>query len=263
MKLDRDILTIVCSSNQKYIPYLKTFLNSILINSPSVNIVARLVNVDSETKKELRKKFKSLNLYIMNDNKKINNKKVIKPEIGEFGYQELLSLVRSKNNNLITNSEGVYCSNIKFNTINKLLNKDFKNIVYLDVDTIVRKDISILKDNLQNYDIGMFINEDELDCYSGWNAGIMLIRNTNASKMMYLLIEKFVNDKFWDVDADEEVFDKIYNEHKEVLKLYKVEKTFKDNGPNYDIDSHMWSGQSQEKVLNDSYKIESKKYEIS
>ena len=51
MKLDRDILTIVCSSNQKYIPYLKTFLNSILINSPSVNIVARLVNVDSETKK--------------------------------------------------------------------------------------------------------------------------------------------------------------------------------------------------------------------
>ena len=59
------------------------------------------------------------------------------------------------------------------------------------------------------------------------------------------------------------VFDKIYNEHKEVLKLYKIEKTFKDNGPKYENNSHMWSGQSQEKVLNDSYKEESKKYEIS
>ena len=193
-----------------------------------------------------------------------DNYKVIKDEVNQESYQNILKLIKNKNNNLITNSEGVYCSNIKFNSINKLLKKDFKYLIYLDVDTIVRKDISILKEKLKDVDIGMFIDERDLHLRTaGWNAGLMMIRNTNVSNLMYLLIEKYINDNFWDYDADEEIFDKIYNEHKEKIKMLEVDKTFKDNGPDYNDDSHMWSGQSQEKILNQKYILESKKYEIS
>lgn len=267
--IDKHKLTIVCTCNKSYLEYLYTFLQSVYTNSPDVNIIIRLVNVD---KHELQiNKDIFTNVHFIYDNTFTTNNKVLIDDVKTYSYKEIVNIIKSRDtpgSPIFKSNEGIYCSNIKFNTINNLLTSGFECLVYLDVDTLVRKDIRPLKDLMSGYDIGMFINEFERGDfvtkygheYSGWNAGIMLVNNTPSAVKFYNQLEERVAADIDNVDADEIEFEYMYRSMIDSIKLLKVDKTFKDNGPDYSIGSHMWSGQSDEKKLNTLYITESQNY---
>ena len=263
-ELDKNRLTVVCSTNEKYIQYLLPFLNSINNNCNGINVVIRLVNV--KTKLPV---YDNINIYQIHEEKLFNTDIVVNDEdIKYLNYNELKDIVKNNHlgNSIFKKKEAIYCSNIKFNTINQLLNNNFKYICYLDVDTIVRKDISNLTDITKTYDIAMFIDDNDIDSYitkhgdsyMGLNAGFMYINNTQISKVFYKQLENNVNDDIFNIEADEVEFQKLYKTTD--INMMLVDFKYKDNGPKYNNESYMWSGQSDEKIFNVIFKNEVKRY---
>ena len=263
-ELDKDKLTVVCTSNQKYIQYVKPFLNSINKNCNNLNVVLRLVNCDDFTYEYIN--FDLLKIY---ENKEFKDEIIVNYDDSKtLNYSELQEKVKKSKfgNTIFKRCEGVYCSNIKFNTINKLLTNNFKYILYLDVDTIVNQNFNSIIDDTKDFDLGMFIDKNDINCfttkhgeeYMGWNAGFMYINNTSASKNFYNILEERVNADIFDIEADEVEFQKLLSEID--VNIFYVDKKYKDNGPVYNSDSYMWSGQSDEKIVNNMYRQELTKY---
>lgn len=265
--LNKDFLTVVCTTNEKYMQYLYPFLSSIEKNCKNINVVVRLINVKSKLKT-----YNNINTFYIDEVRKFDNNVIINHEdMKHLNYQELREIVKNNNlgNSIFKKKEAVYCSNIKFNTINTLLDAGFKYICYLDVDTIVRKDFNDLVKTAKDYDIAMFIDNNDVDSYitkhgdsyMGLNAGFMYINNTEISKLFYKELEQRVNNDIFDIEADEEEFQKLYKTSD--IKMCIVDFKYKDNGPNYNLDSYMWSGQSDEKIYNNDFKDELEKYNNS
>ena len=158
--------------------------------------------------------------------------------------------------------EAAYCSNIKYNTINQLLNNNNDCVVYMDVDTIIRGDIDSVYDHVQSHDVGMFICPEEKekditvhgDKYIGWHAGIIVANNTPLAKKFMRLVEHRVHQDMCNMEADEDEFDYVYRlpQFRE-LKIKSIDKTYKDSGPVFSDDSLVWSGQAENKESNQQY----------
>lgn len=267
--LNKCQLTIVCTTNKNYIDYTGAFLRSISENSPDMNVVVRVVNT---TDVDCLKCIPNINLHIIYEDVSFPQEKVVCDEdIRSTSYTDAINIIKHKKQStvLFKSKEAVYCSNIKFNTINKLINNKFECVLYLDVDTIVRRDISSLNNIYNNCDVATYVDEADIGAftlpdgstYGGWNAGFMLIHNNiNNRKMFHELEERVYRDMF-NFDADEIEFQQLIPKYQPVIRY--IDKTYKDNGPNYDIDSHMWSGQANNKILNDRFTYEYNKYNKS
>lgn len=283
-------LVITCTSNVDYIDQLKTFLNSMSVNSPGIPIVVRLINVDQSIGEELLKIYEDVS--IIHDNPDISNKpdqlsqyysqdKVaseINRPVETDGFRGRLGWVFSQ--------EAAYSSNAKFKTIDELLSCNNKCVVYMDVDTIVRGDITGLIEYTEQGDVGTFVlseTSEELEWLTGEpsngktvpsiHAGILIATDTEMSKQFYRdLKEKVMMDCF-NPDSDEDEFERLLVDDKyKDLKLIHVDRTYKDSGPTiegdcertsyteYSTDSLVWSGQGRNKEINTQYIDEMKKY---
>ena len=263
--MDKNKLTIVCTTNKNYIEYTNAFINSIDTNCENINIILRLVNCSPHDVYEPQ----NLPLDIVQDNFVMQNDKVIcEEDIRSTDYRTALQIIKhDKHDNVLFKSkEAVYCSNIKFNTINKLLDQQFKHVLYLDVDTIVRKDISRVHTEYNQCDIATYVDLNDVDSftlpdgssYMGWNAGFMLIHNNNRTMQFFQQLESRVNQDMYNFDADEIQFQMLLSEMP--LNIKYVDKIYKDNGPEYTDGSHMWSGQAHNKVINKLFNEEYAKY---
>ena len=262
--LNKDKLTIVCSTNQKYIQYVRPFFNSLEKNSKNLNVVLRLVNCN-----EFNNEYKNFNLYKIYDYKNFKNKIITNYEDSKkMNYIELKEKIKNGKlgNPIFKRDEGVYCSNIKFKTINLLIGNGFKHILYLDVDTIVNHDFNSIIPDSKNYDLAMFVDKNDINSYTtkygekymGWNAGFMYINNTKLSKKFYKILEERVTEDIFNIEADEVEFQKLLSEID--IKILYVGRKYKDKGPQYNDNSYMWSGQSDEKIVNTMYRNKIKEY---
>ena len=262
--LNKNKLTIVCSTNEKYLQYVKPFFNSLEKNIKNINVILRLVNCNN-----FNNEYENFDLYKIYEYKDFKNKIITNYEDSKkLNYIELKEKIKKSKlgNSIFKRDEGVYCSNIKFNTINLLIDNDFKYILYLDVDTIVNGDFNSIIHDSKNYDLAMFVDKNDINSYittygeeyMGLNAGFMYINNTEVSKNFYKKLEHRVNKNIFDIEADEVEFQKLLSEID--IKILYVGKKYKDNGPVYSHDSYMWSGQSDEKIVNTMYKNKIKEY---
>lgn len=166
--------------------------------------------------------------------------------------------------------EAAYCSNIKYNTINLLLNNNNKCVVYTDVDTIVRGDITNITTHVDSHDMGMYICPEEKekditiygDKYTGWHAGIIIANNTSLTRKFINVVEERVTCDMYNMEADEDEFDYVYRTPEfQDLKIKSIDKMYKDSGPEFASSSLMWSGQADNKESNRQYIAEYLKYE--
>lgn len=267
-------LVLICTCNQRYIEPACTFLNSIVKNSPKLNVLLRLVNVKVETVEHLKSKYKKNKIFFYIDNKELCDKRKIINKT-EIVKKSALQLIRKSNSDFkgigwLYSEEAAYCSNIKYNTMNQLLKAGIECVVYMDVDTIVRKDIYGIYKTVLNHDLAMYICPDEHlkqetqygEKYIGWHAGIIISRNSNISINFLHDVELRVNEAMYDIEADEDEFDHVYHKEKysKHLKINELTKYYKDNGPIFDKKNAVWSGQSEAKVNNKDYINEYIKY---
>ena len=269
--LDRTKTTIVCTSNERYIPILNACLNSIKYNCNNVNVVVRLVNINDDTYNNITSDHSNIcfmrELIIASACRNIIN-----DTASGLGWKQLIKKARNKIDHVgmheFHSQEAAYCSNIKFNTMNTLINDNFECVVYLDADTLIINNISHIKEQMSGYDIGMYIHDLEIGKYktyhqqeySGWHAGFMVATNTDTCKQMYSEIEAKVNENIYDIEADEDEFEAVYSTYCDDVRLRLFDIQYKDSGPDFSEDSYMWTGQGATKSCNEQYIREYKRY---
>tara|TARA_R110000803_G_scaffold157920_2_gene222214 strand:- start:2452 stop:3294 length:843 start_codon:yes stop_codon:yes gene_type:complete len=272
-ELDKNKLTIACTTNQKYMHYVKPFLNSIEKHNTNLNVVLRLVNCN-----EFTNEYHNFDLYKIYETKTFENKSIPaydadavfisntlttqSTSIRKMGYQELLKSIKSGDSKFIK-SEGKYCCNIRFNTVKMLIYNNFKHILYLDVDTIVNKNFSSIITESKDHDLAMYVgpwdaNADLACGYVFPDGGLMYVNNTELSKKFYeKLTKKISRPDILATDSNEFEFKKLLSELN--IKMLVLDKKYKDNGPEYNVDSYMWSGVGDHKK-SDMFKQKLKEY---
>tara|TARA_R110002126_G_scaffold129102_1_gene271796 strand:+ start:4911 stop:5759 length:849 start_codon:yes stop_codon:yes gene_type:complete len=267
-------LVLICTSNERYIKPTRAFLNSIIKNSPKVNVLVRLVNVKQDTITGLKATYNDYNIYFYIDNTPLCDKRNIVNKTETFDKSAIQLMRKStadfKGVGWLYSEEAAYCSNIKYNTINQLLEYGIKCVVYMDVDTIVRKDIYNIQDTINTYDLAMYICPNEHlktstqygEKYIGWHAGIIISNNTMLSVDFLKDVEKRVSNNMYDIEADEDEFDHVFYQKKynNKIKINSLTKYYKDNGPEFNVKNAVWSGQNVAKVDNKKYINEYSKY---
>lgn len=147
-----------------------------------------------------------------------------------------------------------YSANIRIRLINGMLNEGKDYILYLDVDSIVRKDIQELINNTDNYDLGLFITKQK-----DVKSGIILARNTNKSKIFFSQVEKSLN-KFglYKWYSDQESLKQIYHQIlnckypvNEKPNILKIDEKYLDW--NFLDTSVIWTGKGPRKYKNKKY----------
>mgnify|MGYP003669327173 CR=1 FL=1 len=268
---------IICTTDSEYVPIAECLLTSLNANSPGPVVHLRAVNCSSDDIEKLRSCYSNVNIIV--DNIELNTKRDrIQREHGILLQEKLAHGFRKK----LTNHRGArwlysekmaYCSNIKFNTINRVLNTGATNIFYIDLDSIIRSNLDALYDIIMNNEMVFRVTditgelsarfENRTVMYHGGMFGAV---NNDTNKNIFQAIEDVVSEDMYNWDIDETaIYDAIENSSTDVYRLPAI---YKDEGRyNTDIDDYIfndqstiWSGAGHVKYTSEKYVDECKKY---
>tara|TARA_Y100000310_G_C20363862_1_gene660250 strand:+ start:53 stop:766 length:714 start_codon:yes stop_codon:yes gene_type:complete len=235
-----------------------TSINILLVST--LNYIEHLIPLINSIVNNVKISY-SIYIYLVNVN--------IKYEINKIKKLSQNIIIRHLDIDL-TDNEKVksYSANIRLNLINNLLNEGKDYILYLDVDSIIRKDITHLiekvKDN--NYDLGLFTFKKKKDIQI--KSGIILARNTNKAKVFFLKVENSLN-KFglYKWTSDQKSLKQVYHQvlkntysDEDKPKILKIKPKYLDW--NFKETSIIWTGKGFRKYENTKY-LEDKNYYIN
>ena len=152
-----------------------------------------------------------------------------------------------------------YSSCCRANMFNYLIYR-FKYLYWMDADTIIRKNINILFDKLNDTDIVIYKNPSSetfnFKKFGHFKTGIIGIKNDMINftfKWDNLIFSKGIDNCFW--YQDQQTISKILLKNK--YKIYELEKEFIDW--DFNNDSYIWVGKGKRKN-DDIYLEEENKY---
>ena len=272
-------LTIGCISDEKYVPLLKPFLTSLYNFNQDIKVYATLVDCE-----HLNDNVQSIsnNITIVNDNISLSTKRKHLARHGLPVFDTLNNTSTKpisggfKGPRWLMSDKACYCSNIRFRVIADILNRGHKQVLFMDVDAIVRKplhdltklitdhDITILKEirgfNSENPALrDKFAPPDFID----WHCGIIGIRNNEICREFISKVQERTEADMWNWDADQDQFNITFNEYADKVKLCNLPKEFKDEGyrsTGYSDNSYIWCGAGEAKYSNSQYITEQNKW---
>jgi len=264
----KKIITVTCDQN--YSLYAGVFINSLNANTKDVSVVVRAVNCTHDTINNIVRL--GSNVRVIDDKPNTSTIRNILSHDKELLYDGLIeSLTKNKTKvkspRLLCSEQMAYCSNIKFMTIQQLLNEDDNNIViYMDIDSIIRGNINELYDRLSHVDLAMFKDAPYTEQHEGssrlqgnnvlYHGGLLGVNNNNRTRHLISEWVTLVAEDMFDWDADEDIF---YRAHEDSsIRIVCVDKIYKDE--DLDDKSVVWSGSGQTKFSHDRYIDECKKY---
>lgn len=257
---------IVCTCDESYLPLLKVFINSLNKNSKiDYNLCVRLIDVDFDPS------FLS-GSYIIHDHKNLDTKrnKLINEGMLLHDFVSEKEVRRNKDSlyrgaRWLYSDKMAYCANIKFNTINHLLDKGY-DVFYFDVDTIVRKSIECLFKLLNSHELLIKKTPSHPDKPFSepydylYHTGMIGVKNCNNTRSFFKLIEqRCLAADFYNWDTDQIEFANLVERDKYNINIYNIEDKYKDE--QYNPNSNIWCGAAAGKVSNLSYIEEMSRYE--
>lgn len=257
---NKDVITFTTDKN--YIPFAEILVNSILKNSSNIKIVGRFVDCSENDIQQFREK-----INVILDVKNLCTKRNLTTSEGLFATEEYYfkNQTNIKPVKLFYSKLISYCSNIKFDTILSLLEQDVRSIIYVDVDTIIRKDLTELYNELNENDFCFYKDKpytEQVNCGKRlegaeflYHGGLIGVSNNSKTKNIFKNLTNIVHENIYDWDIDERILPKIINENVNILN---VDLTYKDE--KLREDSHIWSGSGITKFTSDLYIGECKKY---
>lgn len=275
-------MTIVCTSDKKYIPVFQSLYFSIRQNYGNCQIVLRLIDCNSlDLCSEVRY---DPNVRVIVDQQNLSTKRN-KLTIDQHVLQDTLwaslrkRLTKSRGARWFYSDLVAYASNIKYNTINTLLDEGVERILYMDVDAVVRKPLDGLENLIEDSDI--VIMKDKGDTNPSlvkpisepdgilWHCGIIGFNNTETTRLFCKELEERVMEDKFEWDADQIQFHNVFNKFIERIKFTNLPRTYKDEGTGdlrfggmkgFLEDSHIWCGAGESKYTDEGYVSECKKY---
>ena len=228
---------IATVSDAKFIPRATAMINSVKANSPGVDICIAMINPSEESTAQISSKgarpflvFKELN------SKPINTRP-------GFIYSDLMA----------------FCANYKIKFIHELLNCEVSSIeqlIMMDADSIVRKDLGSLFDRLSDYDIIVKQREDMPDNHKIM-AGVICVNNTAASRNFFatasLAMQEIGMTKWF---TDQHALYEAFKYCK--LKVGNLSDGYIDWL--FNSESHIWVGKGNRKDNDQKYVQEEGKY---
>mgnify|MGYP003652135550 CR=1 FL=1 len=261
-------MIITCSASESYLGLLRSLLNSISINYPQCKVVARLINCSDKDNNLQTIHSDTEVIFDQTDASTVRNKLqkngcVMQDQF--FGvyadHKEGLKGAKWLYSDFIG-----YCTNNRYPMIQDLLVKGEEQILQLDVDVVVRRDLTLLQSLISKHDIclhaeirkdrelspfGITVTPDIVpiltrseylqketnenqhwsNCVE-WHTGVMGFNNTETTR-------KFVKRYIDELDKpenryifgaeEEEVYFLYLNEFSD-MKLYSLPVKFKDEG---------------------------------
>ena len=253
---------ITFTTDKNYMPFAEILVNSILKNSPNIKIVGRFVDCNDNDVQQFREKINVI-LYIKN----LCTKRNLTTSEGLYATEEYYfkNLTNVKPVKLFYSKLISYCSNIKFDTILTLLDQDIRSIIYVDVDTIIRKDLTKLYSELNKNDFCFYKDKPYTEQMGGstrlqgadflYHGGLIGVSNNSKTKDIFKNLTNIVHENIYDWDIDERILPKIINKNVNILN---VDFTYKDE--DLKAESHIWSGSGTTKFTDNLYIDECKKY---
>ena len=268
-------MKIVCTSDKKYMPLLRALVTSVATNSPQTSIYARLVSWEEKITDEEIAELKAIHSLVETER---DDGKGLEEETFEKTPNLVENFLKSREKNrshyrqrserksafktyqTIYTDAAAYCTNIKFNTLNKLAKACKEPLLYLDVDTVVRKDLSDLEAIIENTDIAIVNDTPTL---IDFKQGGLIGFNPNAPRARVYMLEVESQLDLFNITGDEIAMKAVYDQV--ALQVEALSCIYKDEGKNgsFDSESVMWSGHGDIKSYSGAYISEQRKYENS
>lgn len=240
-------LQICCVSDKKYTKLLKPFLYSLFHhNENNVNVHITLVNCD-----EMNDEIMSINnnIIINNENIELSSKRTNLVRHGGLLYDSIYNTKTKpipggfSGPRFLTSNLACFCSNIRFRVIEKLLKRGYENVLFMDVDAIVKKNLEPLHNIIRDHDITIMIENRGFNSESitisnalappdkiDWHCGIIGVHNSDITMDFFKVLKERTEADMWNWDADQDQFNITFNEFKNRVKLKNLPKEFKDEG---------------------------------
>ena len=240
-------LQVITTTDSNYLDKYLILLKSLTRNASSCDIHVRLVHgTDDEAAKILSI---NGNTNIIRDETALNcNKTILNPGMDPF-HPSMKSL-RTR----LLSEKVIYCAMSKFGNARFLLESGYDNILAIDADSIVRKDLNELVELIQIYDFmarietrvpTAFIDPNE----TMLSEGVMCFRNTPASTIfveeMASRIEQARGTDLYNWSMDTIMLVSVFKKYKPTLKFNGLPHSYKDI--TYNNNTHIWSGQGSGK----------------
>lgn len=225
-------LNIVCVCDHKYLKYFMTLLKSANLNSPNVSFHICLVNQGrhkNKIKNKARKIFKDV----------------------EFYFEEI-TFSKSQN-------PKAFFANFRAQFLLRMLESGLKNIVYIDVDSLLRYDITKYDWKFNKYDISVFFR-DSSDPRFKLLSGVIALSGNEKSK---LFVESWANEIFptmFEWFADQITFYKVYDKFRNKIRFGNLDQAVIDW--HFNNESFIWAGKGNRKKRNLRYIFETLKIRI-
>ena len=230
-EINPEKINIVCVSDAKYIKYLKHLLKSLNYSNNSNNLInVHLCLINIIFKKRMTKKLLSIypRLKIQFLDKK-------------FGYKH---------------EKIAFCANHRVHFIENLLQQQIDSIIYMDVDSLIRKKIAYKKLFDENFDIKIHFR-NTADHRMKVATGVIAIRNNAASKKFFQEWRGAISPLKFEWFADQVTFHELYEKHKKNMNFSHLTKTYIDW--DFQNESIIWSGKGDRKKKNEKYLHETRK----
>ena len=257
--MDKEPLNIICTTDLNYFDHFLSLVRSIADNVSNYKLHARLVHVDPGHINAVLEVVPDAR--IIDDKTTASNKKTIL----RTGI-DLNSIMNMSLRERMISERLLHCVYSKYDNAKLLLDEGCSEILVMDADGIVRKDLTDLHDLIKQHDftareetrkpIGLFPLGKRMV-----SEGIMGFSNTTKSREFVDRIVRYLDSvkgtPDYNFQNDTVVISKLIDEMVD-LDYHNLPDTFKDW--KFDDESHIWSGQGPGKE-DPRYLEERAKYE--
>jgi len=220
------MISLACVADREYLPYAEAMIRSFKEFYKKANVYMLYVGSTNE--------YINDDITIFYDNRTLSKKKnILKDKNTEDN--EFLTFFKKDN---YLSKKNCYCNNQRFKFISMLLEKNIKNLIFIDADMLFNKKIDFLKIISYKKDI---LLQPYYDNGIFYKTNFLYINNTLKTKNVFKYISKNLEKEFglytW---GHTKYFSKIIKTFD--LNIVELPENFIDT--NYTDNSYVWSGEN-------------------
>jgi len=258
-------MIVTAVADEHYLKYIRVLITSLYSSNPTIPVHIRLVDVTGGAEYQQRELLKlNPNVILTFDYSKhdaTKNRFPIPNSKWDWTGES-----RQTFHPKLVSDKMCHCVQVKYKDISNLLDKGYNAIFSVDSDTIIRKDLTALRNIIECHDITIMdnITEDSVKYNrdrAGWKEGAIGVKNTDKSKQFFHKVNEFIDAHGPSHPAGWVVEDKAISSAYDQISIDRghLPITFKDH--ECSDDTFIWSGTGMNKYKNNKYKEEMKKYE--